>query len=246
MNCKTLFAGLAIMMAAAPTTWAQAQTENTNTATATVAEDDDAKYATALLKPGTQAPDFKLSTADGKTLSLSELKGRYVVLDFWASWCPDCRRDLPHMVRMQQTYGPRGVQFVGVSFDEKKENLLKAVADYKLEYPQVSEWKKWKTTTISKAYCINWIPSVYLIDPEGKVVLSTVMSDKIEAALAQIFPSCCEQGAASEKLDCCKKAEGCCKEKQTCKKAKEGCKKAKEGCNKTKDNCCKAKQTCNK
>ena len=101
MICKTLFAALAIMMAAAPTTWAQAQTENTNaTTTATAAADDDAKYATTLLKPGTQAPDFNLSTADGKTLSLSELKGRYVVLDFWASWCPDCRRDLPHMVRM--------------------------------------------------------------------------------------------------------------------------------------------------
>ena len=143
-----------------------------------------------------------------------------MVLDFWASWCPDCRRDLPHMVRMQQTYGPRGVQFVGVSFDEKKENLLKAVADYKLEYPQVSEWKKWKTTTISKAYGINWIPSVYLIDPEGKVVLSTVMSDKIEAALAQIFPSCCEQDAALEKIDCCKQAQGCCKQAQGCCKEK--------------------------
>lgn len=221
MICKTLIAAFAILMAAAPTTWAQAQTENTNaTTTATAAADDDAKYATTLLKPGTQAPAFNLSTADGKTLSLSELKGRYVVLDFWASWCPDCRRDLPHMVRMQQTYGPRGVQFVGVSFDEKKENLLKAVADYKLEYPQVSEWKKWKTTTISKAYGINWIPSVYLIDPEGKVVLSTVMSDKIEAALAQIFPACCEQDAALEKIDCCKQAQGCCKQAQGCCKEK--------------------------
>lgn len=223
-----------------------AQTDAATPAQQKADVDLDAKYATNLLEVGSPAPDLAIPSLGGGSVTLADYKGKYVVVDFWASWCPDCRRDLPHMVRMQQTYGPRGVQFVGVSFDEKKENLLKAVADYKLEYPQVSEWKKWKTTTISKAYCINWIPSVYLIDPEGKVVLSTVMSDKIEATLAQIFPSCCEQGAASEKLDCCKKAQGCCKEKQTCNKAKEGCKKAKEGCNKAKENCCKAKKTCNK
>ena len=106
MICKTLFAALAIMMAAAPTTWAQAQTENTNaTTTATAAADDDAKYATTLLKPGTQAPDFNLSTADGKTLSLSELLGIVVprlssrpsthgsyAANLWPSWRTVCGR----------------------------------------------------------------------------------------------------------------------------------------------------------
>ena len=64
-----------------------------------------------------------------------------------------------------------------------------------MPYPQVSEYKKWKQTAISTAYRINWIPTTYLIDPQGKVLVATVMSEKIEAALARLFPACCEDNA---------------------------------------------------
>lgn len=207
-HCKTMnkwLVAIALMMATASNAMAQ-NTTNGNEA------DLDAKYATELIKAGETAPDFELATADGKKLRLSDFKGKYVVIDFWASWCPDCRRDLPNMARMQKTYGERGVQFIGVSFDDKKENLEKAIAQYQLTYPQVSEWKKWKETAISAAYNIKWIPSVYLIDPQGKVVLSTVMSEKIEAELAKIMPSCCE-GNDNAQATCCKKEAqaGCCK-----------------------------------
>ena len=174
------------------------------------------KYATTLLKPGTQAPDFNLSTADGKTLSLSELKGRYVVLDFWASWCPDCRKDLPAIAALHNTYAKRGVEFIGVSFDDKKENLVKAISNFNIAYTQVSELKKWKETQISAAYHIKWIPSMYLIAPDGKVVVSTVMKDKIAAKLAEIMPGCDEQSACCKKETACKKTT-CCKKATTCK-----------------------------
>jgi thiol-disulfide isomerase/thioredoxin len=68
----------------------------------------DGAEVTMLLKPGTEAPDFKLKTIDGKTFRLSSLRGQYVVLDFWASWCPDCRKDAPNLVRMHQQFKDKG------------------------------------------------------------------------------------------------------------------------------------------
>ena len=99
-------------------------------------------------------------TPDGKTVKLSDMRGKYVVLDFWASWCPDCRKDLPAIAALHNTYAERGVEFIGVSFDDKKENLVKAISDFNIAYTQVSELKKWKETQISAAYHIKWIPSM--------------------------------------------------------------------------------------
>ena len=174
------------------------------------------------------------------------MRGKYVVLDFWASWCPDCRKDLPAIAALHNTYAKRGVEFIGVSFDDKKENLVKAISDFNIAYTQVSELKKWKETQISAAYHIKWIPSMYLIAPDGKVVVSTVMKDKIAAKLAEIMPGCDEQSA------CCKKETACCKQKTTCPKAKAcdkatTCDKAK-ACDKAtackKTTCCKKATTC--
>lgn len=152
--------------------------------------DEDSKYATELLKPGTEAPDFALQTPDGKTVKLSDYRGKYVVLDFWASWCPDCVKDIPNIKRLYADYKERGIEFIGVSFDDNKEKWASALAKHGIEYTQVSELKKWKTTEISSAYNIKWIPTLYLISPEGKVVLGTVMSEKIAGELGKISPMC--------------------------------------------------------
>lgn len=151
--------------------------------------DFDAKYATELVKAGTQAPDFKMKTIDGKTFQLSKLKGRTVVLDFWASWCPDCRKDAPEVVRMQQEYGPQGVEFVGVSMDTDVEAWRKACEKYGIRYTQVSELKKFKETDIAKAYGVKWIPSMVVIDREGKVALSTVLTYKVDKYLKELRPT---------------------------------------------------------
>ena len=78
-------------------------------------KDLDAKYATNMLKPGTRAPEFKLKTYDAKDIMLSQYRGSYVVLDFWASWCPDCRRDIPAMKALYEQFRDYGVQFIGIS-----------------------------------------------------------------------------------------------------------------------------------
>ena len=147
-------------------------------------KDYDAEYAVTLLKPSATAPDFTLKTSEGKDFSLSSLKGHYIVLDFWASWCPDCRKEIPNVLRMYKEYAPKGVKFVGISFDDKADQWKDAIKKYDLKYIQVSELKRMRDSQIAKTYGIKWIPSMYLIGPDGKILVSTVMSDKIEKALA--------------------------------------------------------------
>ena len=150
-----------------------------------VEQDDDAKYATDLVKVGTIAPDFTLKTPDGKTVQLSKYKGKTVVLDFWASWCPDCRKDAPEVVRMYEEYRQYGVEFIGISMDTDVEAWKKAIEKFGITYPQVSELKKFKETDISKAYGVKWIPSMVVVGPDGQVKLSTVMVNKVDKYLEE-------------------------------------------------------------
>lgn len=157
-----------------------------------VVEDLDAKYATNLLKPGTNAPDINLQTIDGKQFSLKSLRGKYVVLDFWASWCPDCRKDSPYIMSLYEKFAPKGVEFVGVSFDTKAEAWKNGVEKLGIKYIQVSDMKHMRESAVAQTYCVKWIPTVYVVDPEGKVVLGTVMSDKVGAYLTSVYPDCAE------------------------------------------------------
>ena len=143
----------------------------------------------ALLAVGTEAPDFSLPTVDGEaTIALSDYTGRYLVIDFWASWCPDCRKANPRMVDLYWRYKdePIGIDFLGVSFDTDREACLKAVEKDGITWPQVSELKKWKETEISKLYGIRWIPTVYVIDNAGKVLYAGSDLDELEELLHYI------------------------------------------------------------
>ena len=97
-------------------------------------KDFDDKYATELVKAGTAAPDFKMKTPDGKNFQFSKWtkanKGKTVVLDFWASWCPDCRKDAPEVVRLYEKYRQYGVEFIGISMDTDVEAWKKAIEKY--------------------------------------------------------------------------------------------------------------------
>ena len=124
----------------------------------TLPEDSlDDKYATELLKAGTGVPDFALPTPDGDTLHLSDFHGQWVVMDFWASWCPDCRRDLPEVLRLYETYAPSGVAFVGISFDDDTTAWKNALKDFALPYPQVCEMRRMRDSETAKCFGIRWI-----------------------------------------------------------------------------------------
>lgn len=150
--------------------------------------DEDSKYATELLQVGDTPPDITtLTDIEGDGVDpIANNSGKYIVLDFWASWCPDCRQEMPKMKALYEKYATDDIVFVGISFDTTKEALVTYCADNAIAWPQYSEFKKWKETTISKDFNINWIPTIYLIDPDGKVALATVMTSKLEAALEEI------------------------------------------------------------
>lgn len=160
-------------------------------------EDPDVKYTKGLLSVGTQAPDFvlKKAKADQPALSLSDYRthkegdlnrpGCYVLLDFWATWCPDCRKEIPAVKEIFQQYKNK-VKLIGVSFDTDKEQLKSFREKNEIKWTMYSEYKKWKETNISKAYNIQWIPTMYLIDPEGKVAYTTVVAENMKKKLAEL------------------------------------------------------------
>jgi peroxiredoxin/alpha/beta superfamily hydrolase len=177
MNMKkgTLFMFALLLIGA---TVAKAQSEQ---------KDFDYKYATEMVKPDTAAPDFKMKTPDGKTIHLSKYaKGKTVVLDFWASWCPDCLKDAPEVARLYEKYRPYGIEFIGISMDTDVEAWKKTIEKYGITYPQVSELKKFKETDIAKAYGVKWIPSMVVVGPDGQVKLSTVLTYKVDKYLKEL------------------------------------------------------------
>lgn len=155
--------------------------------TSLCAQNDESKYTVELLQAGTAAPDFSLTGPNGEIVKLSNFKGRYIVLDFWASWCPDCRRDAPNVVKAYDQFKDKRVTFIGISFDTDKTSWTKAIEKYDMKYYQVSELKKWKETKISTLYNIKWIPTLYLISPEGKVTFTTIEATKMIQKLEEIF-----------------------------------------------------------
>lgn len=150
----------------------------------TVEEDLDPVYAPNLVQPGSVAPDFSLPDMDGIMHSLAEFKGKIVVLNFWASWCPDCRREIPDVKALYKKYGSKAV-FVGISFDKSKDKWQKCVETSEMGWLQVSELRAWKDTQVSADYGVKWLPSVVVVGADGKVLLSTVMLSKVESLLKE-------------------------------------------------------------
>ncbi|TDQ11163.1 TlpA disulfide reductase family protein [Pedobacter metabolipauper] len=121
------------------------------------------------LQPGHAAPDFTSTSIDGKSVKLSDFKGKYVLLDFWASWCAPCRQENPNIVKAYQTFKDKNFTVLGVSLDKDPVAWKKAVEADQLTWNHVSELKDFEGSTV-KLYQIQSIPASFLIDPTGKIV----------------------------------------------------------------------------
>lgn len=154
-----------------------------------MAEDLDSLYAQSLLKVGTQAPNFELPTPEGKKVQLSDFKGKYVLIDFWASWCPDCRRISPNVEAIAKEYQGKDLAVLAVSFDIDKEAWVKYINrnGAPVNEVHVSELKKMKESAVAKAFGVQWIPSLYLLDKDGKELLATVEVSKVEAMVKTLM-----------------------------------------------------------
>lgn len=156
----------------------------------------DSKYAKILktklessrnLAVGQQAPDISLPSPEGQPVNLSSLKGKYVLIDFWASWCGPCRQENPNVVRMYQKYKDKGFEIFGVSLDESKEKWTTAIAKDQLSWPHVSDLKGWNSAA-ARLYNIEAIPQTLLLDKEGKIIAKNLRGKDLENKLASLLP----------------------------------------------------------
>lgn len=150
----------------------------------TTAQGLDEKYAADLLPVGTKAPDLVDPTH--KVHPIDDFRGRCVVLDFFASWCGDCRKDMPEMKRLYTQYDIQGVDFIGISFDTDADKLQEYMDKEQMPWRVLSELEKMKDSKMAKDYHIQWIPTMYLLDTEGHVVLATVEIEKLKAKLEEL------------------------------------------------------------
>ena len=137
---------------------------------------------------GVVAPDFTMNDADGKPVQLSSLRGKVVLLDFWASWCAPCRQENPNVVKMYQEFHPKGFEILGVSLDRTKEDWLKAIKDDNLGWIHVSDLQYWQNAA-ARLYGVNSIPQSFLLDKDGKIIAKGLRGEKLAAKLKELFPN---------------------------------------------------------
>ncbi len=135
---------------------------------------------------GAIAPDFTLNTPEGTPFSLSALKGKIVLVDFWASWCKPCRLENPNVVADYNKYKDKGFDILGVSLDKDKESWIKAIGDDKLSWHQVSDLKYWQNEVAVK-YGIQSIPSNLLLDKDGKIIAKNLRGEALGKKLEELF-----------------------------------------------------------
>jgi len=145
-------------------------------------KDADSEYAVDMIKKGESIPAFSLKDRSDVLHTQDEFSGKYLVLDFWATWCPDCRADVPAMKDLFAKYGDKAA-FVGISFDTDPEKLDAYVAENGIGWLQLSDFVSKKESKVGDDFRVRWIPSMYLVGPDGKVILGTVMVSKLALAL---------------------------------------------------------------
>jgi peroxiredoxin len=147
-------------------------------------EEDDANMTS--VKIGQEAPEFSLPDPSGKKISLSSFRGKYVLIDFWASWCKPCRMENPNVVKAYNEFKNKNFTVLGVSLDKKKEAWMDAIKTDGLTWTHVSDLQFWESAVVP-LYGINSIPTNMLLDPQGKVVAIGLRGEALDAKLKELL-----------------------------------------------------------
>ena len=143
-----------------------------------------AKNIQDSLAVGAKFPDFNEKDVEGKPLSLADHKGKAVLIDFWATWCPPCRAEIPNVVATYEKYHDQGFDIIGVSLDQEREKLLSYTKQNEMTWPQFFDGQGWGNKLAVK-YGIESIPATYLLDGNGVIIAKDVRGEALEPAVAK-------------------------------------------------------------
>lgn len=135
---------------------------------------------------GQPAVDFALNDPDGNPIAISSFRGKYLLIDFWASWCRPCRVENPNVVKLYEDFNDKGFEIIGVSFDRDRDQWLAAIVDDGLTWPQISDLQYWDCAA-GKLYAVSSIPATVLLDREGIIVAKNLRGDALRKKLEELY-----------------------------------------------------------
>ena len=136
------------------------------------------------LAVGTKFPDFTTNGVDSNALSLTAYKGKVVLIDFWATWCPPCQRELPNLLKVYQAHHGQGFDIIGVSLDSDRNKLVSFLKEKGMTWPQAFDGQGWGGTLVTQ-YGVHRLPSTFLLDGQGMIIGKNLQGDELERGVAR-------------------------------------------------------------